>query len=214
MTSDIICGMEDLSEEAIRKNCPHCAISIEDENFLEKSENFYIVCDGHPIAEGHILIIPKKHISCVGAFPENLYKEFVNLNDKVSKFVLENYGSVSSFEHGIFGQTVFHSHVHYLPFDGKPADIVPENKLHEISDLSKLKNLFKSDGGYLFFSIDDILMSVDVGIATPRFFRDRYATFLNRPERGNWKSMRSDKNLMDQAAIENHNVKVKWEKYF
>ncbi len=208
--------MEDLSEQAIRANCPHCDLASQTFNYLlEQTDNFSIVCDVHPIIEGHILIIPKQHISCIGEYPKELYEEFINLNDKVSDFLLKEYGSVSSFEHGIFGQTVFHSHIHYLPFRGNTKDIVPEEeKIFKINDLSELQKLFKRDGGYLFFSIDKNKWSVDTNIVAPRFFRDRYAKVLGRPERGNWKSMRTEKSLMKQAVEENIRAQRKWRKYF
>jgi diadenosine tetraphosphate (Ap4A) HIT family hydrolase len=207
--------MEDLSEKAIKANCPHCALASQAYSYiLEKTDNFYIICDAHPLVEGHILIIPRQHISCVGAYPEILFKEFLKLNNKVSQFLMENYKSVSSFEHGIFGQTVFHSHIHYLPFNGKPTDIVPENKISIIPNLSELKNLLKKDGGYLFFSLEDNLISVDVDITTPRFFRDRYARALGKPERGNWKEMHGNQKLMKEAKTDNDNIQVKWRSFF
>lgn len=208
--------MEDLSEQAIRANCPNCALSSQTFTYmLEQTDNFYIICDAHPLVEGHILVIPKRHISCVGAYPENIFKEFLKLNEKVSQFLLKEYGSVSSFEHGIFGQTVFHSHIHYLPFNGTQSDIVPEKeKQFTINGLSELQTLFKKDGGYLFFSIGKDKWSVDIDITTPRFFRNRFAAALNRPERGNWKSMRADKRLMEEGTRENLRTQKKWRKFF
>lgn len=206
--------MQDLSEQAIKTNCPHCKITSQAFTYmLEETDNFYIVCDAHPLIEGHILIIPKQHISCVGEYPEALFRKFLKLNEKVSQFLIQKYGSLSSFEHGIFGQTVFHSHIHYLPFDGKPTDIAPENKLSIIPDLSELRNLLKKDGGYLFFSLGNNLMSVDVNIATPRFFRDRFKA-LGNPERGNWKEMHVNKELMIEAEKDNSNTQAKWKSFF
>jgi diadenosine tetraphosphate (Ap4A) HIT family hydrolase len=207
--------VEDLSEQAIKTNCPHCDPKSQAFKYpLEDTGNFYIVCDAHPLVEGHILIIPKQHVSCIGEYPENLFKELLKLNEKVSQFLKKEYGSVSSFEHGIFGQTVFHSHAHYLPFDGKPTDIIPENKLSVISGLSELKNLLEGNGGYLFFSLRDDLMSVDISIATSRFFRDRFATALGKPERGNWKMMHTNQELMKETGKDNNNTQAKWKSFF
>jgi diadenosine tetraphosphate (Ap4A) HIT family hydrolase len=206
--------MQDLSEKAIRDHCPHCDLTSHTyEYLLERSDNFSIVCDANPLTEGHILIIPKAHISCVGAYPENLYQEFLKLNEKVLQFIKKEYGAVSSFEHGIFGQTVFHSHIHYLPFSGKAIDIVPEDKFSLITNLSELKILLAKDGGYLFFSIADQLMSVDVDIAAPRFFRDRYAKALGRPERGNWKEMQVNPEMVKLVKKENLNAQNKWKEF-
>lgn len=204
--------MEDSSEENIRKNCPHCdRNSPAFKNTLKETNSFYIICDPHPIIEGHILIIPKKHVSCVGEYNQSLFEEFRNLNDKVSQFLQQEYKSVSSFEHGVFGQTVFHSHIHYLPFNGESSDIIPEKeKLTKIKSFKDLKTSFKKDGGYLYFSIDKEKWIVDPSISTPRFFRDRFAKVLGRQERGNWKEMRFNEKIMGEAKKEIVETKKRW----
>lgn len=207
--------MVDLSEEAIKANCPHCdSISQAFRYPLEETSDFYVVCDAHPLTEGHILIIPKQHTSCVGEYPEGMFKEFLKLNEKVSDFLVKKYRSVASFEHGIYGQTVFHSHIHYIPFNGTPLDIVPEGKFSIIPNLLELRNLLKKDGGYLFFSLGDNLMSVDVNIAAPRFFRDRFARALGKPERGNWKEMHVSAEFMKEIEKDNVNTQANWKSFF
>lgn len=208
--------MEDLSEQAIRANCPHCDRNSQAFTYLlEETKNFYIVCDAHPLEEGHILIIPKNHVSCIAEYSEELYKEFLELYKKCFDFVKKTYGSVSTFEHGKFGQTVFHSHVHFMPFTGTPTDIIPEGqeKLTKIHDLQALKTYFKHDGGYLFFSIEDNMWIVDVSLAAPRFFRDRFAIALQRPERGNWKTMRGNEELMQQGKKDDIATQSAWNMY-
>ena len=209
--------MEDLSEKVIKANCPHCDPFSQAFRYpLETTEDFYIVCDSHPIVEGHILIIPKIHISCIAEYPQNLSEKFIQLNSKIIKFLLKEYKKVSSFEHGNFGQTVFHSHVHYLPFQGLANDIVPEGKqyLIKFNDLSELIPLYKKEKGYLFFSINQEFWSVDKNIAAPRFFRDRFAKALGRPERGNWKKMHLDESLSKQAELDALKTQKSWKQFF
>lgn len=209
--------MTDFSDEAIKKRCPHCDLkSFAYRVFLEKTREFSIICDVHPLVEGHILIIPKKHISCIGEFNADLLKEFRKLNTKVSKFLSVEYGSVASFEHGKIGQTVYHSHVHYLPFSGEPIQIIPEGKkyLTELKDIDHLAGLFRKEGQYLFFKIGAKMWSVDVKLGVPRFFRDRFAEALGNPDRGNWKAMHGDKMLMSVANKEIEKLKQRWERYF
>jgi diadenosine tetraphosphate (Ap4A) HIT family hydrolase len=209
-------GMTDFSEEAIRANCPHCdPTSHSFEYTLEKTEDFYVVCDANPIEEGHLLIIPKAHLSCIGEYPPELYDKFIALHQKVSNFVRSTYGSVGVFEHGKLGQTVFHSHVHYLPFAGKPEDIIPEgtDKIQPLSDLADLRAIFEREKGYLFFGIDDQHWTVDTELAAPRFFRDRFAVALKVPERGNWKAMREDPEIMKSVKAYNDATQAKWESF-
>jgi diadenosine tetraphosphate (Ap4A) HIT family hydrolase len=208
--------MLDFSEQNIKNNCSHCdAKSLALERLLKKTKNFWIVCDIHPLTEGHILIIPKKHISCVGAYSSDLFKEFIKLYSWCSEFIKTEYGSVASFEHGIIGQTVFHSHVHLMPYRGNESEIIPEgrNKLKQLKNISGLRKIFLKEGQYLFFSIGDRLWMVDPNLGTPRFFRDRFAKALGRPERGNWKKMHKNKEIISKACQEIKNLKRSWRKF-
>ena len=208
--------MQTFTDAEIQKNCPHCdPHSLALKRLLQETSRFWIVGDAYPITKGHILIIPKKHISCVGEYDKETYNEFTSLYEKTSLFLQQTYGSVSTFEHGKIGQTVFHAHTHLLPFVGSSHDIVPEGKdfLRRIDDLMQMQYEFKRSGMYLFFSIDQDKWLVDTNIGKPRFFRDRFAKALGRPERGNWKEMHSNPVLMAQAEEDIHDLLKKWRKY-
>lgn len=202
-----------LSEKHIREHCPHCDPASDAFNdLLEETEHFHIVCDYHSIVEGHILIIPKQHLSCVGGYPKELFEEFIGHYETVSAFVKKHYDNVSTFEHGKIGQTVFHSHIHFLPYAGDPTVIVPEGRDHLVAlpSFIELQRLYKQCGRYLFFSIGDLAWVVDPSLAAPRFFRDRFASALGRPERSNWKEMHMDARLMDNARKDNTKVQALW----
>ena len=204
---------EILSEEHIRSHCPHCdAQSDAFTDLLQETEHFRIVCDHHPLNEGHILIIPKQHLSCVGEYPSEVFHEFIELYEAVRSFVRTQYGSMSTFEHGNMSQTVFHSHVHVLPYAGEPSTIVPEGneQLVALPSFVELQRLYEHYGRYLFFSINNHAWVVNPAIAAPRFFRDRFATALGVPKRGNWKEMHMDEQLMASGRRENEQVKKVW----
>lgn len=208
--------MNDFTENALRENCPHC----DPKSFalkypLYETNNFWIVCDVHPLTEGHVLIIPKKHLSCIGEYPTEILNDYVKLHEVFTNFVKDSYNYVSTFEHGKIGQTVFHSHVHIFPFNGKPEQIVPEgkNNLRPLKNINQLKNVFNKENQYLYFSIENNLYTVNPKLGAPRFFRDRFAKAMNVPERGNWKEMDSDKNLMENAIKEMVNLQKTWTSY-
>jgi diadenosine tetraphosphate (Ap4A) HIT family hydrolase len=205
--------MQDFSEQSIQDNCPHCNPGSQAfQEILENTGNFWIVCDSHPLCEGHILIIPKRHISCIGEYPSDLFREFEGIYDKVKKFLKNQYGSVATFEHGVLGQTIFHSHIHLLPFANEPEKIIPEKQEHLIplKSLGELATIFRKSKGYLFFSINDRMWTVDPMLAAPRFFRDRFAQALGVQERENWKVFHNDAALMEIAKKENLSLKKKW----
>lgn len=209
--------MSYFSEEDIRKNCPHCDPSSFALKFpLQETDNFWIVCDVHPLTKGHILIMPKSHYSCLGEYPQYMIDEFLKLYGKCSDFLRETYGSVSSFEHGRIGQTVFHSHIQMFPFIGSENEIIPEGNsfLTEIQTINELRNIFKNKEMYLFFSIEDKMWIVDTHIGKPRFFRDRFAIALHHPERGNWKEMRINKLIMEETSKDILDLRSNWEKKF
>ena len=61
--------MKDLSEENFRLNCPFCADDFENLHvIIERTPLFFVVLNNYPISEGHILILPRDHTSCIGAY--------------------------------------------------------------------------------------------------------------------------------------------------
>lgn len=204
------------SEEEIRRNCPHCdPNSSALKRLLLETEYFRVVCDMHPLVEGHVLIIPKEHLVAVGEYPDSVFQEFVQLYERLSKFIRQTYGVISTFEHGKIGQTVFHSHVHLLPFSGSVVDIIPEgnNYVTAIKSLDKLRTIFQSQQKYLFFSIENKKYLVDTTLGAPRFFRDRFAKALGHPERGNWKQMHDNMKVMKAVEQEIERLESKWGRY-
>lgn len=164
------------------------------------------------LREGHLLIIPKKHFSCLAEYSAELLAEFQDVYSNVSDFLISHYGSVASFEHGIWGQSVYHSHVHLLPFGGSPEEIIPEGKFRKIERWHDLQESFKKEGGHLFFSIGSEKWLADQSLSAPRVLRDRLAIALGCPERGNWKEMHNVKELMDEVEKEAAKTKEAWDK--
>ena len=208
--------VNDFSEGNIRRNCPHCDPKSHAFKYpletLDKHRNFYIVCDPHPLIEGHILIMPKEHLVSIANYSDKLINDFKVILEKVRRFVKSNYRSESVFEHGGFGQTVFHSHIHILPFKDKPEAIVPEGNryIRRLENFEDLKKLYNEEGGYLLFTTAQDMWTVDPKLTTPRFFRDRYAKALGRPERGNWKEAHDNEQLMQAFDQECKALQLKW----
>jgi len=195
--------------------CPHCEGGFGLQYPLYANDNFWIVCDYHPIVEGHALIIPKDHISYTGALSYELFNEYENLYKKVLSFLTETYGNAVIFEHGIVGQTVSHAHVHFLPFNKSIEDIVNEkNLLKPIDDLEEIRNIFTKEQKYLFIAINDKKWLVDPKIGVPRFFRDRISKALNVPERGDWKKAEENTRLMLEFKKDIQELINKWNSYY
>ncbi len=196
-------------------SCRHCPGGAQLIDPLFSSENFWIVCDFHPLVQGHILIIPKKHISCFGALPEKIFPEFENIYMKVKNFINHNYGSVAVFEHGIAGQTVFHAHMHFLPFNGKIGDIIIEaNFIRKIDSLSQIKEEFKKQSKYLFVEVANKKYFIDIKSAYPRFFRDKFANALNVGDRADWKAAANNEKQMEIFREDINDLREKCKSYY
>jgi len=95
--------------------CPFCERR-DVEFILTQTAHFYVLADHAPLVAGHTLIIPRAHYACYGAVPAALEAEFLALKRRMRRFLTAAYGVPSFFEHGVFRQTVFHAHLHALPF--------------------------------------------------------------------------------------------------
>jgi diadenosine tetraphosphate (Ap4A) HIT family hydrolase len=136
-------------------HCLFCKFSLKKTRKIFQTKNFFLITDGAPLGPRHMLLIPNKHISCYGNLPKNLNKEFYLLKEKISAFLEKNYGRFIMFEHGIFGQTVFHAHLHFLPTEKKVLPFVSKTyAVKKIKDFSSLKEILKKDNGYLYFNED------------------------------------------------------------
>ncbi len=187
-------------------DCPHCnSTGWAFRYVLSKSRCFTVLCDVHPLVEGHLLIIPKRHTSCAGEYTKEEWNDFLPLYERMSNWVLQKFGSVATFEHGKIGQTVFHSHIHILPFPQKIEQIIPEGKekLLPLNTVEELVDVFQQDGQYLYVSIGQEKWTVDPSLGVPRFFRDRFASSLGCPERADWKATAQNPQLMAIGNEEN-----------
>ena len=103
------------------KDCVFCKIvsgEIETEKIADE-ENFLVINDANPVAEGHCLVIPKEHYGTLFDIPNSLGSELLAVAKKQGlrlidegkadgiKLVQNNYPSA--------GQLVKHFHLHIIP---------------------------------------------------------------------------------------------------
>ena len=82
-------------------------------------DNFFAILDIHPKAEGHTLIVPKKHYKTLLDMPASLGNELMDTIKKVSLDLIEKKQAegvnVCSNIGASAGQAVHHAHVHVIP---------------------------------------------------------------------------------------------------
>lgn len=121
--------------------CPFCKRA-ELNGVLDETEHFFLLADHAPLLEGHLLIVPREHYACYGAVPEELETELLALKSRVRQFQRATYREPFFFEHGVFRQTVYHAHLHALPFGSVALDIPsgvgvsgqPASQLQDVRD--------------------------------------------------------------------------------
>src|SRR5215813_12680941 len=89
---------------------------------LAETEHFYLLADNAPLVEGHALLIPRDHYACYGALPAAWDDEALALKERVARFERERYRPAIYFEHGVFGQSVYHAHLHAVPLGPSGLD--------------------------------------------------------------------------------------------
>jgi diadenosine tetraphosphate (Ap4A) HIT family hydrolase len=121
------------------KNCPFCKLATERRSsafealfpeakasyeIVDESDNFLVVLDAAPLAEGHCLIVSKEHFHGIYSVWDELGPEIVRLQTRIIEQVRAIWGTgVMLCEHGcVTGQTkircIQHAHIHVIPSSG------------------------------------------------------------------------------------------------
>lgn len=95
------------------ENCIFCEFP--KDRILSQTHNFIVGLGLGPIVPGHILLIPKIHISGLVKLPKVLLDEMMDLKHTLVSVIQPKLGGCLLFEHGNHGQTsneAFHTHAH------------------------------------------------------------------------------------------------------
>ncbi|WP_216827468.1 HIT family protein [Alkalihalobacterium elongatum] len=118
--------------------CPFC----HPESIVLSNEFAFAIFDKYPVNKGHLLIIPKRHVS---DFFETTLEERAAINELLEegKSLLDEKFHPDGYNIGIncgemSGQTIFHVHVHLIPRykgdienpRGGVRGVIPEKRLY------------------------------------------------------------------------------------
>jgi diadenosine tetraphosphate (Ap4A) HIT family hydrolase len=127
-------------------DCAFCNRDRTRGTLLYEAEDFYVIIDHAPIAEAHLLLIPYEHLPHLAALPPGLFDEFESLKSLLGDFVQENYGALTFWENGVFGQSVPHAHLHAMSLNFDPQIYIDRGRAyHGIAEMQQ-----QHDGGYYF----------------------------------------------------------------
>ena len=104
---------------ALREDgCPFCTVTAG--KLLAENSLAFLISDGFPVTEGHLLAIPRRHVADYFDLHQPERNALQRLLDEGRNIVRGNHPGVSGFNVGIncgeaAGQTVSHCHVHLIP---------------------------------------------------------------------------------------------------
>jgi ATP adenylyltransferase len=106
------------SYEYRENGCLFCEIT--KEQVVDENELSYVIKDGFPVTEQHILVIPKRHVGTYFELGQAEINAISQILQKARNEIQETDSTVSGFNIGIndgksAGQTVFHCHIHLIP---------------------------------------------------------------------------------------------------
>ena len=99
-------------------DCPFCTLSTE--RIIDENELAIVILDGHPVSDGHTLVIPRRHVEDYFDLyqPEKNAIEQLIQQRRTNLIAADN--TIDGFNVGAnaglsAGQTVFHVHLHLIP---------------------------------------------------------------------------------------------------
>ena len=200
----------DLSAK-VDNNCVFCDRSKLEEQLIAENKDWYLIATlGQITNGGYVLIIPKRHVPCIGAMKEQEIVDIDNAFHAASNNINIEYGiRPIVFEHGVVGQTIQHAHLHLLPAKirmcGKIYHDFPNSQICFLDSLKLLRCNYDMTERkkYLLWSTPEGLLKVVIDPpAPPQYLRIVAAELLGRPERGNWRNMdpELDKQLYQETV--------------
>jgi diadenosine tetraphosphate (Ap4A) HIT family hydrolase len=123
---------------------------------LFETPSLYAMPDKYPLLPGHVLIINKEHRRCYAQAGAEIDAEIEQATARVRRFLAESYGTASlAWENGVFGQTVFHAHLHLIPVrsDMLPPEIEALPAVSPAADWTSIREHFASAGGYRYLEL-------------------------------------------------------------
>lgn len=178
--------------------CVFCDRTQFEERLVGESESFWIIATLGQISNGgYLLLVPKRHVLCLGLMEEYEREEMEKLQAHLYDAVMKEYGipPYIVFEHGIVGQSVSHAHLHLIPELNTMTERIHRdfsmNEFHATESWSELMQAYiKKQEPYLLWRDSQTKMTVCWNPkAKLQYLRSVVAEAVGRPERANWRTM-------------------------
>jgi diadenosine tetraphosphate (Ap4A) HIT family hydrolase len=115
---DYIMVTENLMGERVA-DCAFCSPNIK-ERVLQEGAHVVAIADAYPVAKGHTLVVPKRHVSGYFDLTDAERRDADNLLGSLLKRMSREDPTITGYNIGIncgrsAGQTIFHVHYHLIP---------------------------------------------------------------------------------------------------
>ncbi len=163
---------------------------------LYENDNYMVIPTLGPVAECHLLLLPKQHVSSFALLSKEQLKEAECLIQKICNIVNKKYGNSIVFEHGTLDRSIQasascnHAHMHIVSCNRSLIpflinDGLQLRKLEGLDELCEQQNrrlpyFYYCENNLEAYIMDDI-------IRMSQYMRILVARVLNSPQKGNWK---------------------------
>ncbi|KAL0480055.1 Cbr1 [Acrasis kona] len=120
---------EKLNKKQLSSICVFCNDEAINEGLIVESEHFRCLYNIRPVFPGHVLIMPKRHLSCIEYIESSEAQEYLAFTQNIIKALKRVYSTdsinvlVQEGPHS--GQSIQHLHTHFLP---RTSDDIPKTK--------------------------------------------------------------------------------------
>lgn len=183
-------------------SCAFCDRKNFEERIIKETDHFFVIASLGQISDGgHLLVIPKRHMMCLGEAQEMPSLKGIVADMRRALACVYERGpmsqrwSVMAFEHGIVGQSVFHAHLHLLParlfITDKVREDFPDSEIQTMPEGDTMQELYlQRPEPYLYWMTPNGKEMVCWNPpASPRYFRELFAERLGHPERADWQKV-------------------------
>lgn len=198
-------------------NCCLCSKLVSDKTLsfwdrpLYETSNFVALPSLGSLVEGWVLLVPKRHVVCLGELLPESIPELEQLKSKVTSELAERYGGdICAFEHGParenqkVGCSVDHAHLHLVPLsfnlEAEASLFLPSGVNFSAATWDHCRQAFLDGSDYLYLEqplgTGRIALSNNFG---SQVFRKAIAAHLRVPERFNWREFPQIENVARTA---------------
>lgn len=97
-------------------SCDMCSAYNQDYRIIEKNELCFSIVNAFPLREGHLMVLPRRHVKTMSELSLEELSEFRDMSDRLTARLVDKYNSgIINFFHANGINSQEHLHGHLLP---------------------------------------------------------------------------------------------------